>query len=110
MIPMPDDYTVRLVHMPVEQGGMMCEDVDGHVNFYINARLSSTGQMNAAAHEYKHWLNDDLRNGKDIRIVEDEKPLPAVFRAKQLLPGGIRNSAHEWRDDVIHTMGTYDDM
>lgn len=67
MIPMPDSYTVRLIDLPVSQGGMISEDPDGHINVYINARLSSSGQNTAAWHEWEHWYNDDLNNDRDIR-------------------------------------------
>ena len=69
-LPDPDEYTVRLVDMPVTQGGMISESPDGHINIYINARLSREGQMDAAEHEFKHWLDDDLHNGKSIHDVE----------------------------------------
>lgn len=92
MISMPDDYTVRLVDMPVTQRGMISESPDGHINFYINARLSATGQMGAAYHEWKHWLNDDLNNSDDIKTVEQragsklDRIKGHIFRARDLLP------------------------
>ena len=66
----PDSFTVRLVDLPTTQKGFICEDIDGHINVYINARLSHTGQMDAARHEYRHWLSDDLRNDRPIQEVE----------------------------------------
>jgi len=113
---LPDSYTVRLVDMPVAQGGMISEDPDGHLNVYINARWSSTGQFRAAEHEYEHWLNDDLNNNDDIHTVENranynrnklsrlatlkrasELPRPAKYRPKL-------KTYEDWKDDVLHRM------
>lgn len=92
MIPMPDDYTVRLVDLPVSVGGRIEEGVDGHIDVYINARLSDVGQHTAAYHEWKHWLNGDLHSDRDIRDVEGrgEPPkvsrrLPPLMKARDLL-------------------------
>ena len=109
MIPLPDDYTVRLVDMPVREGGMISEDPDGHINVYINARLSSTGQHTAAYHEWEHWYNDDLNNDTDIREVEGRKRLPTLKRARDLTPGRYMQpaDAEEWKDDIIHRLQRY---
>lgn len=110
--PMPDSYTVRLVDMPVREGGMISEDPDGHINVYINARLSSTGQHTAAFHEWEHWYNDDLNNDKGIREVEGHVPsrkpgkLPPLMRARDLIrpqPKPRQKEpifAPEWKDDI----------
>jgi len=71
MTDIPDNYTVRLIDMPVAEGGMISEDPDGHVNIYINARWSTTGQLSAAWHEYEHFINDDINNNDDIHTVEN---------------------------------------
>lgn len=90
--PMPDDYTVRLVDLPVSVGGRIEEGPDGHLDIYINARLSSVGQHTAAYHEWEHWLNDDLHSNRDIREVEGHVPsrkpgkLPPLMRARDLMP------------------------
>lgn len=67
----PDNCTIRLIDMPVRQHGMIAQSPDGHINVYINARLSHDGQLNAADHEFKHLMNDDLNNNKPINEVED---------------------------------------
>ena len=117
MIPMPDSYTVRLIDMPVRQGGMISEDPDGHINVYLNARLSNVGQMDAAYHEWKHWLDDDLNNGKGIREVENDdragrsKRLPKLKRARDLMPKPkIRlNPFSGLEDDVYLRMKCWDE-
>lgn len=114
MIPMPDSYTVRLVDMPVNQGGMISEDPDGHINVYINARLSDAGRHTAAAHEWEHWYNDDLHNDRDIREVEGRKArrLKQLMRARDLMPRRPAPPADmdEWKDDIIHRLQDYRDM
>ena len=115
MIELPDNYTVRLVNMPVHQGGMICESPDGHVNVYINARLSSTGQMDAAKHEYKHWLNGDLDNDNDIRQAEvraghkNKRRLLATLKlASELTPPTKHQQYDDWKDDVLHKLGYWE--
>lgn len=103
MIPMPDDYTVRLVDMPVSQGGMISEDPDGHINVYINARLSDVGQHTAAYHEWEHWYNDDLNNDTPIQTVEKAGRLPKLMRARDMVkkaePRAELNTLRRiWRD------------
>lgn len=114
--PMPDSYTVRLIDMPVRKGGMISEDPDGHINVYINARLSSTGQHTAAYHEWRHWLDDDLHNDKDIREVEGEgspprkaRALPPMKRARDLIPRQYTRptEADDWQNDVYLRMQDY---
>ncbi|MDO4866339.1 MAG: hypothetical protein Q4C10_07245 [Clostridia bacterium] len=85
---LPDDYTIRLVDLPISVGGRISECPDGHIDVYINARMSRDGQYRAADHEFDHWRNDDLHNGLDIRLVEgrDAHKLPPIFRARDLLP------------------------
>ena len=116
-LPMPDDYTVRLVDMPVSVGGMISECPDGHIDVYINARLSSAGQHTAAFHEWKHWLNGDLDNGRPIREVEREverdveptgraRRQPKLMRARDLMRSQPKPQpkkplyAPEWKDDI----------
>ena len=117
MIPMPDDYTVRLVDMPTSVGGRIEEGPDGHLDVYINARLSNVGQHTAAYHEWEHWLNDDLHSDRDIREVEGHVPsrkpgkLPPLIKARDLIrPKAVRFAdAPEWRDDMLHRMQDYRD-
>lgn len=67
---LPDSYTVRLIDMPVNLGGMISEDPDGHVNVYINARHAHDQQMLDAKHELDHWRDDDLHNSMTIKQIE----------------------------------------
>lgn len=85
---LPDDYTVRMIDMPISVGGWISECPDGHIDVYINARLSRDGQRRAAEHEFDHWRNDDFRNGLDIREIEgrETRKLPPIFKARDLLP------------------------
>lgn len=116
--PMPDDCTVRLVDMPVRQGGMISEDVDGHVNVYLNARLSSSSQGAAFFHEMDHAEQDDLRSDRDIRDVEQDrdrllKP-PLLVRARDLLrqpqlrPAPVPRVYDGWQDDMLHRMAMWE--
>ena len=120
-LPMPDSYTVRLVDdMPIRQGGMIAESPDGHINVYINARLSSTGQHTAAFHEWEHWYNDDLNNDRSIQEVEgapartDDAQMPPMKRARDLIPKEkqpVRTSLAgftDWGSDIIHRLPYYD--
>ena len=85
---LPDDYTIRLVDMPISVGGRISECPDGHIDVYINARLSQDGRLRAADHEFDHWRHDDLHNDLDIRQIEGRNAhrLPMLFRASDLLP------------------------
>lgn len=85
---LPDDCTIRLVDMPVGVGGRISECPDGHVDIYINARLSEAGRRRAAEHELEHWREDDLHNGLDIRVVEGRhaRKLPKLMKASDLAP------------------------
>ena len=105
-----DEYTIRLVDMPVAQGGMISESPDGHINIYINARLSHDGQRRAAKHEFDHMVNDDLHNGKSIREVEGHCPLPKLIRASDLKPRKkINLDFGEWRDDILFKLPFFDE-
>lgn len=108
---MPDDCTVRLVDMPVRQGGMISEDVDGHVNVYLNARLSSSSQGAAFFHEMDHAERDDLRSDRDIREVEQDrdrllKP-PLLVRGRDLARrrGTVPTEIDDWPNDIYHRLG-----
>lgn len=106
---LPDDYTVRLIDMPISAGGMMTECPDGHVDIYINARLSHAGQRRAAKHEFDHWRNDDLHNGRPIREIEsDGKRLPKLMKARDLIKPK-RVSWPDWRDDVYLSLPMIDE-
>lgn len=114
---LPDDYTIRLVDMPVTVGGFVSECPDGHVDVYINARLSHDGQYGAAEHEFEHWENDDLNNDKDIREVEGAANVVRLARASDLPRPGKRHDAAEmrirqermddWKNDVYLNMGMH---
>lgn len=85
---LPDDYTIRLIDMPVSVGGRVSETPDGHIDVYLNARHSHAGRLRAAEHEFDHWRNGDLHNGIDIREVEGRhaRRLPPLIRARDLAP------------------------
>lgn len=123
---LPDDYTIRLVDLPVRVGGFINECPDGHVDVYINARLSHDGQYDAAEHEFDHWEHDDLHSDEDIKEVERRadrrahKPLPPLKRASDLPRPAKRHDKvelkirqerlDEWKHDVYLDMPTYDDL
>ena len=117
MIELPDSYTVRRIDLPVAQGGMISESPDGHINVYINARHAHNQQLLDAEHEFDHWRNDDLHNGKDIREVEGVRPgsprrLPKLNRARDLIPRVYRraNDVDDWTNDVYLRMGNFDEL
>lgn len=90
----PDDYTVRMVDLPVDCGGMVSLSPDGHFNIYLNARLDCATQREKYLHELRHILNDDFFNDDDIHTVESRADahatqrhrLPRLFKASDLLP------------------------
>lgn len=118
---LPDNYTIRLLNLPITEGGMISEDPDGHINIYLNARLSSSGRLKAADHEFNHWYNDDLNNHDSIQKVErradrqtkDKRLLCTLKRARDLQRPANRLSQpkrvqfhtyEDWKDDIIHTL------
>ena len=119
---MPDSYTVRLVQMPLNVEGAMCESPDGHVNIYINNKLSNASQKEALDHEFDHWRRDDLHSADDIRAIESRRPerhLPPLVLARDLPPAKRRKrgrAAHvetvpphdDLRDDVYLRLPYYD--
>lgn len=116
-IPPPDEYTLRLVDLPVRQGGMISEDPEGHVSIYINARLSDAGRREAAKHEFDHWANDDLHNDQSIQDVEREgaegrpSKLPKLMRARDLLRRRYAPTpADDWKNDVYLKLYDYRDI
>lgn len=66
----PDDCTIRLIKMPMGIEGMIAESPDGHINIYINDKLSREAQESVAEHELLHWENGDLDSQESIRAVE----------------------------------------
>ena len=91
---LPDDYTVRLLDLPVDCGGMVSMSPDGHYSIFLNARLSHAMQQKKFKHEIAHITNDDFNNSDDIRTIEaradglpaPSKSLPPLMRARDLLP------------------------
>lgn len=91
---LPDNCTVRLADLPYDVGGFVSESPDGHLNIYLNARLSSLKNKRSARHELKHIAEDDLHSARTIYAVEgaSERPvdvcasIPGVMRAVDLLP------------------------
>ena len=68
----PDSYTIRLVGMPSGIEGMIAESPDGHINIYINDKLTQEKQAEVAKHELLHWENGDLDSQENIRAVESQ--------------------------------------
>lgn len=91
---MPDNCTVRLADLPYDVGGFVSESPDGHLNIYLNARLSSLKNKRSARHELKHIAEDDLHSARTIYAVEGASErsadvcasIPGVMRAVDLLP------------------------
>ena len=88
-----DEYTVRLIDMPVRAGGFITESPDGHLNIYINARHSREKQRKSFRHELRHAENDDLHSEEDIATIEARadgraalRSIPRLMRACDLLP------------------------
>ena len=85
---LPDSYTIRTIDMPAAVGGTIAESPDGHINIYLNARLTRAGQEEALEHELEHWRNDDLHNDDDIETVEarasHRKPAAQLIRASSI--------------------------
>lgn len=84
-----DDYTVRLVDLPIESGGMVSMSPDGHYNIYINARMDRATQKKKLSHELKHIENDDFYNDDPIEIVESRasdslSSIPTLVKARDL--------------------------
>lgn len=85
------EYTIRMRDdLPSSVPAFIAESPDGHINIYLNSRLSHDKQREGLKHEIDHYERDDLHNGHDIHTVEAEKrpegrKLPPVFRASQLL-------------------------
>lgn len=114
---LPDDYTIRVIDMPLGVGGFVSECPDGHVDVYINARWGHGAQYDAAEHEFDHWRNDDLHNDKDIREVEHEAERPVIVRARDLPRPGKRHDkaeqmmrtekADDWKNDVYLNLPAY---
>ena len=124
---LPDSYTIRKVDMPDGSEGAISESPDGHINIYINARLSYDGQLKALEHELDHYENDDLHNDDDIQAVEcradthrlPETPLKGLARASDLppakhtkkpLPAPPRplDNYFDWKDDVFLRLPLWD--
>ena len=121
MIPLPDSYTVHLVDLPLSEHGMVSEAPDGHIDLFVNARLSSAGQLKAALHEYEHWLHDDFNNDDDIQTVEGRarqkrdklSRIAASIKRASEIPSPARHSEKQktsfhsdpdWKDDILHRM------
>ena len=91
---LPDNCTVRLADLPYDVGGFVSESPDGHLNIYLNARLSSLKNKRSARHELKHIAEDDLHSARTIYAVEGASErsidvcasIPGVMRAVDLLP------------------------
>lgn len=81
---LPDDCTVRLVDLPTAVGGSISETPDGHLNIYINARLSHDGRRRALDHELRHADRDDLHSAEPVADIEARADLPQLVKARDL--------------------------
>lgn len=119
--PDPDEYTLRLIDMPVCQGGMISVSPDGHLNVYVNARHSHDQQLLDAKHEFDHWANGDLDSGRDIREVERDadapsaRRLPPLMLARDLVPPQPKprpapafRTYPDWPGDIYLTLPYFD--
>ena len=81
--------------LPSSVPAFISESPDGHINIYLNSRLSRAKQREGLKHEIDHHERDDLHNGKDIRSIENrdrpekKKDLPPLFRASDLLMNAL---------------------
>lgn len=112
----PDDCTIRTINLPTAVGGTICESPDGHINIYLNARLTREGQEEALDHELEHYYNDDLHNDEDIETIErradHQKPVAQLVLARDLpkakprpkratTPAKVAPPPHtDWKDDI----------
>lgn len=89
-----DEYTVRLMDLPVSVGGFVTESPDGFLNIYINARHGWKAQKKSYRHELNHGENDDLHSDEPLAVIEARadgtdvrlKAIPHLMRARDLLP------------------------
>lgn len=89
-----DEYTVRLIDMPTDVGGLIKESPDGYLNIYINARHSRAGQRKSLRHELRHADNDDLHSDEPLEIIETRadgvdphlQSFPQLVKARDLMP------------------------
>lgn len=100
--------TIRAIDMPVTAGAFIALSPDGHINIYVSARLSLSGQREALRHELDHWLKDDLYNSEDIRVQERDEAgritsanvFGYVRKAADLLPPPPKPDPDPLRPDV----------
>ena len=89
-----DEYTVRLVDLPAEVGGVIKESKDGFLNIYINARHGWRGQRRSYRHEMRHAENGDLHSDEPVDVIEARadgvdprlRSIPSLRRARDLMP------------------------
>ncbi len=67
-----NDIIVRLVDVPVDLKGIVKEDSNGDYNIYINARHSSSVQLETYFHEEAHARLGHLHSDKSIEEIELE--------------------------------------
>ena len=90
MTELPDSYCIRLIDLPPSVPAQIREYPDGHIDIFVNARLSYDGQRDAVQHEIEHWQNDDFHNEDDIRTVEyradhPEEPKPRAVKKRLII-------------------------
>lgn len=89
-----DEYTIRVIDLPAEVGGIIRESKDGFLNIYINARHGWQGQRKSYRHEMRHAENDDLHSEEPVGVIEARadgvdprlRSIPRLRRARDLMP------------------------
>ena len=72
------DIIYRLVDLPPKIKATVSTSPDGCYNVYINARLNSEQQQQAADHEMRHIDGDHLFRDSDVSLDEQEAELNPV--------------------------------
>ena len=80
------DIIYRLVDLPPKIKATVSTSPDGCYNVYINARLNSEQQQQAADHEMRHIDGDHLFRDSDVSQDEQEAELNPVSIQSQSNP------------------------
>jgi len=80
------DIIYRIVDMPHSVKATVTTSPDGCYNVYINARLNSEQQQQAADHEMRHIDGDHLFRDSDVSQDEQEADLNPVSIQSQSTP------------------------
>lgn len=83
------DIIYRLVDLPPKIKATVSTSPDGCYNVYINARLNSEQQQQAADHEMRHIDGDHLFRDSDVSQDEQEAELNPISIQSQSSPPGF---------------------